>query len=180
VESKHLNTQLVKVLPFLLIGMLSLGMYGCSTIFSDDTGNKIGEGLTVGSGFQQAYIGFCVTGANPQCDNYVADAKKASHVFTVTATDLVHTYETGGDTNLLMAQLVADAVDLQNLLNDFKSKAKIKQLDPGTIIVLLNTALQVYPQVAALIEGLKHGISNAQLDRLVQAIQDQDSQIQAS
>lgn len=177
----------------LILGLILLGgvggLYGCASTGSGggSAAQAIGDGLAVGSGFQGAYITTCLGLAPPSyCVGTLPNAKKASHAFAVTAADLVHTYEAGGDTTLLLAQLVADAADLQGLITQMQNavhanaRGRSTAIDPITVITLLNTGLQVLPQVVALVQELKNGVSNTQLDTLVQTIQNQDAQIQAA
>lgn len=189
VESKHLNLQLKKVLPWVLPVMLAIGLYGCGTLGGGGGQGTtlVGEALAVSSGFQESYISVCIT-AVPRPSFCTADraarAKVASQAFTDAAGQAVSLVENGADVTTVLITLATDAAELQAIINELRSSSRsaarsTAMLDPVTVVTIAQIALQVLPQVEALFQELSSG-SGPSLDAVLKTIQAQNATIQAS
>jgi hypothetical protein len=174
--------------PALLVALFLLpavGLMGCAgttggNIFGDSTGTTIGKGEVVILGGQQFYLTNCVGAViQPYCAQYKAQVKDVDHKVATVVNDLVHTYEAGGDTTVLVTQLGVDVLDIDTLFINMGKKDARKKLDILMIVQLAQVAIQVGSQVYTMIQNMGTP-TNQQLDDWNAQIQANDAAIQAS
>lgn len=171
---------LAVLLAFLIMPVIFLG--GCSQLsnFFSNASTPIGDGGTVISGLQVTYLGLCPAGSTVSyCISSKGDAKSASAVATLTMSQLVSAYETGGNVTQLESQLLTDITQWDTLINDLSAKAGRKADILSNIVTILGVVIPVGQDIYNAIQQAAGNYSNAQLNTLVQTIESQNAQIQA-